>query len=83
VHVNGRPYYTQSVRCGRWITSISCGPALGEIARCAAAVDRQAREERRSERMRRREERRERSKGRQAAIEERRECGERIDAIDR
>jgi hypothetical protein len=83
VPVNGRPYYTKSVRCGRGITSISCGPALGEIARCAAAVDRQAREERRSERMRRREERRERSRGHEAANEARWECGERIDAIDR
>jgi hypothetical protein len=63
------------------MTSISCGPALGELARCAAAVDRQAREERRSKRMRRRQERRERSKGRQAGIEEREECRERLDAI--
>src|SRR5947209_3476068 len=83
VRVNGRPYYTKSVRHGRRVTSSSYGPALGDLARCAAAVDRQDREGRRIERMRRWEERRERSEARQAAIEEQRDCRERLDAIDR
>jgi hypothetical protein len=83
VFVNGRPYYTKSVRYGRRVTSISYGPAFGDLARCAAAVDRQEREGRRIGRMRRCEERRERSEARQAAIQERKDLRERLDAIDR
>jgi hypothetical protein len=65
------------------VTSISYGPALGDFARCAAAVDRLDREERRIERMRRWEERRERFEAIQAAVQGRKDCCERLDAIDR
>jgi hypothetical protein len=83
VRVNGRLYYTKSVRYGRRVTSKSYGPALGDFARFAAAVDRIDREERRIERMRRWEERRERSEARQAAIRELSDFRDRLDGIDR
>ena len=61
VHVNGRLYYTKSMRVGGRVTSMSYGPALSEYARAMVLMDRLLREERRAERMQRQEERRERA----------------------
>src|SRR5262249_18764707 len=63
VFVNGRIYFTKSIRNGSRVTSMSYGPALSEYARTMVAMDRLLREERRAERMRRQQERRERDQG--------------------
>src|SRR5262245_60758707 len=83
VRVNGRVYYTKSVRHGRRVTSISYGPAIGELARCAAAADRLEQMERRAERAQRQEEWRQRSEARRDAITGGRAARDRLDAIDR
>jgi hypothetical protein len=62
---------------------MSYGPADGDFARCAAAVDRLEREEQRIERMQRWERCRERSDARQAALAEAKVFRDRLDAIDR
>jgi hypothetical protein len=87
VHVNGHLYWTQSVRLGDRVTSLSYGRVRGEDARLMVAMDRIDREERQAERIRRRQEERERSEARRearrAANEEIQALRQRLDSTDR
>jgi hypothetical protein len=83
VHVNGRLYFTHSIRRRGRVTSESYGPVDSESAQLVAARDRLMREERRDERMQRSEARREASEARQAVLRERKEFRDRLDSIDR
>jgi hypothetical protein len=82
VHVNGRLYFTHSVRRGSRVTSQSYGPVPSEDAQVMRAMDRLLREKRESERTKRIMERRDRSKARQAAIRDHRDFRDRLDALD-